>query len=52
MQIGGETLKPAQRVRIPIRTDVHVMCAVAHVDSGGARMHHLEANVGALQAER
>jgi hypothetical protein len=29
---GGETLKPADRVRIPIRTDRDVVGAVAHVD--------------------
>jgi hypothetical protein len=45
MQVGSETVKSADRVRIPIRTDRDVVGAVAHVDPGGVRMHHLQARV-------
>jgi len=45
MQISGETLKPADRVGISIRPDRDVMRAVAHVDSGGVGMHHVQAGI-------
>ena len=49
MQIGGETLKAADRVRIPIGTDRDVMDAVTDVDPCGVRMHDVESRVGGLQ---
>ena len=45
MQVGGETVKPADRVGIPIRPDRDVMRAVADVDARGVGMHHLQARV-------
>jgi hypothetical protein len=35
MEIGGETLKPAHGLRVPIRPDRHVGRAVPHIDPGG-----------------
>jgi hypothetical protein len=43
MQVGCETLKPADRVWIAIWANGDVMRAVAHVDSGGVGMHYLQA---------
>jgi hypothetical protein len=40
MQVGGETLKPADRVWVSIWPDRYVMRAVADVDPGGVGMHH------------
>ena len=45
MQVGGETLKPADRVRVSIRPDGDVMRAVADVDPRGVGMHHVQAGV-------
>jgi hypothetical protein len=45
MQIGGEALEPADRVRIPIWPDGDVMCAATDVDPGGVGLHHLQARV-------
>ena len=45
MQVGGETLKPADRVWVSIRPDRDVMRAVADVDPGGVGMHHAQAGV-------
>ena len=45
MQIGGEALEPADRVRIPIGPDRHVVRTVADVDPGGVGMHNLQAGV-------
>jgi hypothetical protein len=50
MQIGGEALEPADRVRIPIGTDRHVVRRVAHVDPGSVRMHDLQAGIVRVQA--
>ena len=45
MQVGRETLKPTDRVGIPIWPDRDVMRAVADVDPGGVGVHHLQPRV-------
>jgi hypothetical protein len=50
VEIGREAVKPADRIRVPIRPDRHVVHAVADVDPRGVGMHHLKAGIGGLQA--
>jgi hypothetical protein len=45
MQVRGETVKPADRVWVPIWPDGDVMRTVADVDPSGVGMHHLQARV-------
>src|SRR5215469_612353 len=49
MQIRGEALEPSYRLRITIRPYGHVMRTVAHIDSRGVRMYHLQTWVFRLQ---
>jgi hypothetical protein len=52
LQIGGEALEPADRVRIPIGPDRHVVRTVTDVDPGGVGMHNLQARVLGPQPAR
>jgi len=45
LEIGRETVKPAYRIRVPIRPDGHIVRAVAHVDTGGVGMHDGESRI-------
>jgi hypothetical protein len=45
MQVGRETVKPADRVWIAIRTDRDVVRTVADVDPGGVGMYHVQSRI-------